>query len=237
MRCSICLETLYMEVLWCPGYFSPEQTGICFCRYSPAHLATFLPLVHLCVTQVVWIQAIILWEDRFLITCSQRNILFPSAQEKYDNASVFLEVLCGTPELFLLLIFRLQPFWSLRSFEVGSLIASIRKLCKVCENMCSSPFGSEKIILEPLSVATFMQDLALVFPTFLLTFSYIKNMFFIFYIKIFVAFPRSMNLPIYSTCLWKWKRIILPLDAKINCIIAKGNVNSSETQKQLFSFI
>lgn len=79
-------------------------------------------------------------------------------------------------------------------------MTSVIKLCKVCENFCSSSFGSEKkIISKPLSIPTVTQALPLIFLTFLPIYRHIKKMFFIFYIKDFVALTRNISLPIYST--------------------------------------
>lgn len=120
VRCSVCLETLYVEVLWSLGCFSPEQTGICFCRYSPDSLNQIYSFSS-CVCHSGGVNSgCHLLRRQVYHYMFSREHSFPLAQEKYDNAGIFLDVLCGRMELSLILPHPqvIWPFWSLRIIEV-----------------------------------------------------------------------------------------------------------------------
>lgn len=118
------LETLYVETLWSLGCFSPEQIGICFCRYSPGSLRQIYSF-GLCVCHSGTVS-----HSGSVNSCCHcvrrqvyqymfsREYFFPSAQEKNDNAGIFLEVLCSRLVLFLFLP-QPWPFQSLTIIEVG----------------------------------------------------------------------------------------------------------------------
>lgn len=149
-----------------------------------------------------------------------REFFFPSAQEKYDNTGIFLEVLCRRIMLYLVLS-QPWPFQHLRIIEEGESDEFYHKtFAKYVRTFCSSLFGSE------VNNFNSSQALSLLFFIVLPTYRHIKKILFIFHIKDFVALIRSISQQYIPPCLQKWKGIILPLNANISCIIAKKTVSS-----------
>lgn len=116
---------------------------------------------------------------------------FPSAQEKNDNAGIFLEVLCCRLVLFLFLS-QPWPFQSVTIIEVGESYDFYHKTLKyMWKLLFKFIWLKKKIISKTLSVPTFTQVLARGSLTFSSTYRHIKKIFFIFYTKSFCCFNQK----------------------------------------------
>lgn len=91
VRCSVCLETLYVEILCNLGCFSPEQAGICFGRYSPGSLG-HMESLSLCVCDSGSVNPCSHFLGRQVChSAFSREYCFPSTEKKHDTQAVSLK--------------------------------------------------------------------------------------------------------------------------------------------------
>lgn len=173
MKCSHnTLWTLYVEILGSLGCFSPDQVGICLCRYSPGSVSQIYRL-SLCVCHSGGVNSgchplrrqvyrYVFSREYFSSFCSGEIW-----QWRYFPWSPLCQngIISSFPSSL-----GFFGVWELLREE--SLMTSIIKLYKVYQNLCLSSLGSEKNNFK-----TYTRALALVLLVFLPTYRYIQRYF------------------------------------------------------------
>lgn len=209
MRCShSTLWTLYVEILWSLGCFSPEKVGIRFCRCSPGSLSQIYSF-SLCVCHSGGMNSgchplrrqvyhYMFSREYFSSFCSGeiwqwRHFPWSSLGQNGVISSFPSSLGYG-------------PFGVWELLREESLMTSIIKLYKVYENLCLSSLSSEKNNFKTSLCFHFHSGPGLSTPCFLANIQiHSEDIFHIIY-KRYSCFPETLVYQYIPPCFWKWKR-------------------------------